>query len=660
MEKLKKSLVAKITAYILLLACVTMAVFSAAVVLFNEERGWYSKDAETVEKEIYHEAANKASLSLIDQIYSLSSLTEPDAEDYYPEEYGTGELTAEEEKAIEAEAQAKDKADELAAIAELKEKAPENGKENADFGYIVSFDNAKTQEAILIWQANADLKTTEGVYSESFYHEGGSGSYKVEIFLRSSAANAAVPAEVASSFSSCRKMYEHRTQALIACILCLLAAIVFFIYLMVSAGWKNEERRSCGVAKLPLDLMAAAGVILIFAVGINMAGVLSSGSAILIALAVLPMTAVVVGYLLLFAVELKEGVWWKHTVLNRLLHFLNWIIRKKINPLLRQLPLVWKTGVVLAAFLLLNLMAISGGGPAVWLLSVIVLSVAVLYIALGCKRLAEGGKRLAEGDLDYQIDKNGLLWDLAQHADNLNSIGKGMSRAVEERLKSERFKSELITNVSHDIKTPLTSIINYVDFLKKEELDNEKAKEYVEVLDRQSGRLKKLIEDLVDASKAATGNVKLDLVPCQVGVLMTQTMGEYKEKAEESDLNFIMKLPEKELEIMADGRRMWRIFDNLLNNICKYSQPGTRVYLSLEEKDGKAVITYRNTSRYELNISEEELMERFVRGDSSRHTEGSGLGLSIARNLVELQGGTFNIFIDGDLFKVVMNFDLID
>ena len=152
----------------------------------------------------------------------------------------------------------------------------------------------------------------------------------------------------------------------------------------------------------------------------------------------------------------------------------------------------------------------------------------------------------------------------------------------------------------------------------------------------------------------------MELAPCQVGVLLEQTIGEYEEKAENCKLKFVTKLPDKELEIMADGRRLWRVFDNLLNNICKYSQPETRVYLNLEETDGQAVITWRNTSRYELNLTEEELTERFVRGDRSRHTEGSGLGLSIARNLVELQGGRFRVVVDGDLFKVILKFPLIE
>ena len=277
-------------------------------------------------------------------------------------------------------------------------------------------------------------------------------------------------------------------------------------------------------------------------------------------------------------------------------------------------------------------------------------------MALCMRRLREAAHHLAEGDLEYQVDKKGLFLDLAKHADDLNSISHGMSKAVEEKMKSERFKTELITNVSHDIKTPLTSIINYVDLLKKEEINNEKASEYIEVLDRQSSRMKKLIEDLVEASKAATGAMKLNLERCQVDVLMMQVLGEYKEKVESADLKIVSKLPDEKPEIIADGRSMWRIFDNLMNNICKYSQPGTRVYQILETDGDSVAVTYKNTSKYELEITAEELMERFVRGDKSRSTEGSGLGLSIARNLTELNGGSFDVDIDGDLFKVKMKF----
>ena len=228
---------------------------------------------------------------------------------------------------------------------------------------------------------------------------------------------------------------------------------------------------------------------------------------------------------------------------------------------------------------------------------------------------------------------------------------------MDESVKSERFKTELITNVSHDIKTPLTSIINYVDLLRKEELANENAEEYLEVLARQSNRLKKLIEDLMEASKASTGNLAVNLERLEAGVSMTQTVGEFEDKMQANQLELLVEKPEQPVYIMADARHLWRVIDNLMNNICKYAQPGTRVYIDLKERDGRAVITLRNTSKYPLNISAEELMERFVRGDSSRNTEGSGLGLSIARSLMELMGGTFAIFVDGDLFKVVLEFE---
>ena len=250
--------------------------------------------------------------------------------------------------------------------------------------------------------------------------------------------------------------------------------------------------------------------------------------------------------------------------------------------------------------------------------------------------------------------------DLKKQGEDLNSIASGMSLAVEKQLKSERMKTELITNVSHDIKTPLTSIINYADLIGKEPCENAKITEYAEVLVRQSVRLKRLIEDLVEASKASTGNLEVCLQPCDASVFLIQADGEYEEKLKKADLTLVVQQSESEIRILADGRRMWRVFDNLMNNICKYAQPGTRVYLILEKKEKKAVITFKNTSREALNISEEELMERFVRGDSSRNTEGNGLGLSIARSLTELQKGTMNIQIDGDLFKAVLEFPVIE
>ena len=213
--------------------------------------------------------------------------------------------------------------------------------------------------------------------------------------------------------------------------------------------------------------------------------------------------------------------------------------------------------------------------------------------------------------------------------------------------------------MSHDIKTPLTSIINYIDLIKKEDVQTQPLKDYVEVLGRQADRLKKLVVDLVEASKASTGNITADLATTGLKLLLNQAAGEYTERAENAGLSLSMALPEDEIYILSDGRLLWRVFDNLLNNACKYSQPGTRVYINLESQDNKAVITFKNVSKTQLNISPDELMERFVRGDSSRNTEGSGLGLNIAQSLTEILGGEMCLQIDGDLFKVTLAFDVI-
>ena len=375
------------------------------------------------------------------------------------------------------------------------------------------------------------------------------------------------------------------------------------------------------------------------------------------------------------AVRIKGHTLLKNTLTWRILKFawrllgIFWRGLVKLHrfnmTLLGSLPLIWKTLLILGLLSILELFGLicSFNSEAemilvLWFIEKLVLVPAVLYLALILRRLQKGGAALAAGDLSYQTDTRGMFWDFKKHGEDLNSIASGMAIAVEDRMKSERMKTELITNVSHDIKTPLTSIINYASLIGEAPGDPA-VPEYAQVLLRQSEKLKRLIDDLVEASKASTGNLDVLLSPCDASVFLSQAAGEYEEKLQAAHLTLVTKQPEKELRIMADGRRMWRIFDNLMNNICKYAQPGTRVYLSLEEKDGKALISFKNTSREALDISEAELMERFTRGDASRTTEGNGLGLSIAGSMAELQGGKLSLTVDGDLFKAVLTFPLI-
>ena len=258
------------------------------------------------------------------------------------------------------------------------------------------------------------------------------------------------------------------------------------------------------------------------------------------------------------------------------------------------------------------------------------------------------------GKENVHINEEELKGTLKEMATYVNDISGGFANAIKESLKSERLKTELITNVSHDIKTPLTSIINYVDLLKKENIQDEKVKEYIEILDNKSQRLKKLTEDLVEASKASSGSVKLNIEEIDIKELINQTIGEFKDRFEQKKLIIETNIPENELKINADNRYMYRIIENLFSNITKYALEGSRVYIDMEKKQNKIKIVMKNISKERLNISSDELMQRFVRGDRSRYTEGSGLGLSIAKSLTELQGGSFDITIDGDLFKVEM------
>ena len=366
-------------------------------------------------------------------------------------------------------------------------------------------------------------------------------------------------------------------------------------------------------------------------------------------------------FFLSFAARCKAGVLFKNTVIGWAWKLLGRMLRamvRGLKALYRMLPMIWKAVLLLLAAGILEIVIIAGmvsGGSGfavlLFLFYNFALLAAVIFGVWQLTMLKKAGKELASGNFDHKLNTGNLYWEFRQHGENLNSIGLGMAAAVEQRLKSERLKTELITNVSHDIKTPLTSIINYVDLLQRPELTEEERTEYLEILARKSARLKKLTEDLVEASKASSGNMAATLTSTNVRELLEQAAAEYAERLAAASLEPVIRMSGEDLTVLADGRLLWRVIDNLLNNACKYALPGTRVYLNAEQQEDRVLISVKNVSRDPLNISAEELMERFVRGDASRTTEGSGLGLNIARSLTELQNGSFALTVDGDLFK---------
>ena len=319
--------------------------------------------------------------------------------------------------------------------------------------------------------------------------------------------------------------------------------------------------------------------------------------------------------------------------------------------------MVWKTLLILAALCVIELIGIINCTYDIenmlvfWIIEKLILVPIIILCAFQLRKLQSAGKELAAGNLGAKVDLKRMFWDFKKHGENLNDISYGMQAAVDKQLKSERLKTELITNVSHDIKTPLTSIINYVDLLKKDQ-HGRQASEYLDVLDRQSHRLKKLTEDLIEVSKASTGNMEVNASRFNVKELLKQALGEYSDKMEKANIETVLTLPEHDLFAWADGTLLWRVLDNIFSNTCKYAQPGTRFYIDAGKSGDQVKLSFKNISRVQLNVSSDELMERFVRGSSARDGEGSGLGLNIAKSLIELQGGTFNLTIDGDLFRI--------
>lgn len=461
-------------------------------------------------------------------------------------------------------------------------------------------------------------------------------------------------------------VYSMRYTALVTMFVSFIIGAAAFVFLMCAAGHRNgtDEIVTTVWDHLWLDVFAVGAVLAevfvfyvaaIFLINVDVAYL--PFILFVTAVATLCMGWLLLLFLLSFSVRVKLGKWWRHTLCYQLFRKIGQFARM----IWENIGFLWKVilvMLVLAFFEGIGVLMFFNSDIALllWLLEKLVLYPLVLWYCVQLNQLKNGTEKIAGGEPGYQISTKRMTGIFKEQGEQINHISDGMTHAIEERMKSERFKTELITNVSHDIKTPLTSIINYVDLLEKEELHNETAQEYLEVLERQSSRLKKLIEDLIEASKASTGNLPVHLERLEAGIFMTQTVGEFEEKTKAVGLDLVIEKPETPVYIMADSRHFWRVIDNLMNNICKYAQSGTRVYINLEVKEAQVSITFRNTSKYPLNISSDELMERFVRGDASRNTEGSGLGLSIANSLMDLMGGTFRLYVDGDLFKVVLGF----
>lgn len=462
------------------------------------------------------------------------------------------------------------------------------------------------------------------------------------------------------SYLLCQWLLEHTGLTIFLTALFALLALFCFCFSLAAAGhWQGHEGiHLTWPGKIPADVWL---IVLLCTFFIGWEAFYYGWGRVFFCAALVPLVLL---FLCAFAAQCKAGTVLRSALIARIARFLWRIVRSLFLGLwriARNLPLLWKTALVMAGVFFLEMLFVLAGYGSVDGIFVIMKAVellAALYIALNLRTLQKGGEKLANGDFSSPIDTRYLIGDFKRYGQELNDVQSGLEQAVQEQMKAEHLKTELITNVSHDIKTPLTSIVNYVDLLKKEDIPSPEAREYIAVLDRQSHRLKKLTEDLVEASKASSGVLNVDLQPTDVNVLFSQIEGEYQERLAACQLTLVTQPPAPGTVIRADSRLLSRVMDNLVSNICKYALPSTRVYVVSTLSREAVTISFKNVSRDELNISPDELMERFVRGDASRHTEGSGLGLSIARSLVQLQGGRFDLAIDADLFRADITFPL--
>lgn len=476
------------------------------------------------------------------------------------------------------------------------------------------------------------------------------------------------------------RQYELRYQILIAALIAMIVLIISTTSFIQGIGRKSgsAEIRNTYLTKIPFDVVSLFTIILI--------GLTMIIAYILRYFEFAPITGAIVCILFVFL--------WVVNLIHRI-KLGNVFRNTLIVMLFSHLSLLWQSAVILIILSTIEFFMLFFLGIVTyeleytfvllvfWFIEKCIVIPVSLYIVLMIRTLFNGGKKIAAGNLDDKINVSLLIGDFRKHGNNLNGLSEVINKSVSEKMKSERMKTELVTNVSHDLKTPLTSVINYSDLIRIEtdkltedlnyiltderytndrdntdtsDVDNHLANisEYSGVLNRQSNKLKRLLDDLVDISKATSGNMEVIYEKINVATILSQAIGEYEERFEEKKLEVLVNGTDEDMYVRADSRKLWRVFDNLLQNIYKYALDGTRVYFSAERTDDKVVVVFRNTSRDIIRLSSDELTERFTRTDESRHMEGNGLGLAIAKSMIEVQEGEFKLDVDGDLFKVTL------
>lgn len=499
---------------------------------------------------------------------------------------------------------------------------------------------------------------------QSFFEEMIQKGYKIYTSVDSNLPVEDIFWQTKSAYDVIRQGYQI---AYFALPISVLVMIIAGLYLISSSGHRknNEGITLNAFDKIPLEI---AFLFICFAYGMEFSLAIATSEN----LASLEISFLIIAGALIYATtvlsvititnRIKTKTFFKNSILCRIWKFLKSKTTKAAKGVFYNLSTTLQVAIVYGGFLAGSaiIVALAPGGGAFFILLLLGIWFWIfIKIVKKINQLRDIKQAIYEmytGKQDVSLKEEDYTGELKNVALYINDIAGGLSNAIEENMKNERLKTELITNVSHDLKTPLTSIINYVDLLKQEEIDNDKAKEYIDVLDRKSQRLKKLTEDLVEASKASSGAVKFNIEKLNVKELLKQVTGEFEDRFHQKKLEVYLGIPNEECTINADSRYLYRVIENLYSNIAKYALTGSRVYIDVVTSELEVVISIKNISQQKLNISTEELMQRFVRGDSSRNTEGSGLGLSIARSLTELQEGKFDIYLDGDLFKVVLKF----